>query len=176
MYTVEPCTNLQRHFIQSVIGRGHVCLPVTYHLNFWQNDRSLLLATAVTRGWNGYRNQSQHKKLTLEKKILLPLLRNSNPGPSDQESGALTTELSLLPGTVAGYGAGARDQYTGSGSNRLCMTKEPVFDYFNPKLSAAVGEVSGLRNYVPGHYNTDVVCTLCRNSYSATFMVSGTNR
>ena len=33
-----------------------VCLAVTCHLHFWQNDRDLLLATAVTRGWNGYRN------------------------------------------------------------------------------------------------------------------------
>ena len=31
--------------------------------------------TVVTRRWNGYRNKSQHKKLTLEKKILPPLLK-----------------------------------------------------------------------------------------------------
>ena len=41
---------------------------------FWQNDRSLLRATAVTRGWNGHRIESQDTKLTLEKKILPPLL------------------------------------------------------------------------------------------------------
>ena len=35
------------------------------HLHFWQNDRDLLRATAVTRGWNGYRNVSQHTKLTM---------------------------------------------------------------------------------------------------------------
>ena len=45
------------------------------HLRFWQNDRDLLRTTAVTRGWNGYRNKSQHRKLTLEKKIILPLLQ-----------------------------------------------------------------------------------------------------
>ena len=33
----------------------------------------------VTRGWNGYRNKSQHIKLTLEKKILLPLLQGFEP-------------------------------------------------------------------------------------------------
>ena len=33
------------------------------------------LFAAVTRGWNGYQNRSQHKKLTLEKKILPPLLQ-----------------------------------------------------------------------------------------------------
>ena len=37
--------------------------------------RYLLRATAVTRGWNGYRNKSQHRKSTLEKKILPPFLR-----------------------------------------------------------------------------------------------------
>ena len=45
-------------------------LAVTCHLHFWQNDRGLLCATAVAQGWNGYRNKSQHRKLTLEKKIL----------------------------------------------------------------------------------------------------------
>ena len=39
----------------------HVCLAVTCHLHFWQNDRGLLRATAVTRGWNGYRNKSAQK-------------------------------------------------------------------------------------------------------------------
>ena len=33
----------------------YVCLSVTYHLHFWQNDLSLLRATAVTRWWNGHR-------------------------------------------------------------------------------------------------------------------------
>ena len=57
-----------------------VCLAVTCHLHFGQNDRDLLRVTAVTRGWNGYRNKSQHRKLTLEKKILPPLLRGIEPG------------------------------------------------------------------------------------------------
>ena len=66
-----------------------MCLAVTSHLHFWQNDRDLLRATAVTQVWNGYRNKSQHRKLTLEK-------RDSNPGHFDHESDALTTELSPL--------------------------------------------------------------------------------
>ena len=70
VYTIQPYTSLQYHSI----GRVHVCLAVTCQLHFWQNDRDLLRATAVTRGWNGYRNKSQHRKLTLEKKILPPLL------------------------------------------------------------------------------------------------------
>ena len=36
-------------------------------------------ATAVTRGWNGYRNKSQHRKLTLEKNILPPPQQGFEP-------------------------------------------------------------------------------------------------
>ena len=39
----------------------HVCLAVTFHLHLWQNDLDLICATAVTRGWNGYRNKSAQK-------------------------------------------------------------------------------------------------------------------
>ena len=67
-YNHAPC-----HFMQSHIRKVYACLAVTCPPRFWQNDRDLLLATAVTRGWNGYRNKSQHRKLTLEKKILPPL-------------------------------------------------------------------------------------------------------
>ena len=74
VYTIQPCTGLQCHFIQSHTGRVYVCLAVTCHLHVWQNDRDLLRATAVTRGWNGYRNKSQHRKLTVENKFLPPLL------------------------------------------------------------------------------------------------------
>ena len=34
----------------------HVCLAVAWYVHFRQNDRDLLRATAVTQGWNGYRN------------------------------------------------------------------------------------------------------------------------
>ena len=57
----------------------YACLAVTCQLHFWQNDRDLLRATAVTRGCNGYRNKSQHRKSTLEKKILPPLLQGFEP-------------------------------------------------------------------------------------------------
>ena len=60
----------------------------------WQNFRDLLHATAVTRGWNGYRNKSQQRKLTLGKKFPRSSCRGSNPGPFDHDS--LTTELPLL--------------------------------------------------------------------------------
>ena len=54
------------------IRKVYACLAVTCHLHFWQNDRDFLRATVVTRGWNVYRNKSQHRKSTLEKKILPP--------------------------------------------------------------------------------------------------------
>ena len=73
-YNHAPC-----HFMQSHIRRVYACLAVTRHLHFWQNDRYLLRATAVTRGWNGYRNESQRRKLTLKKKILPPLLQGFEP-------------------------------------------------------------------------------------------------
>ena len=73
-YNHAPC-----HFMQSNIRKLYACLAVTCHLHFWQNDRDLLRATAVTRGWNRYRNKSQHRKSTLEKKILPPLLQGFEP-------------------------------------------------------------------------------------------------
>ena len=73
-YNHAPC-----HFMQSHLRKVYACLDVTCHLLFWQNDRGLLRATAVTRGWNGYRNKSQHRKLTLEKKILPPLQQGFEP-------------------------------------------------------------------------------------------------
>ena len=73
-YNHAPC-----HFMQSHTRKVYACLAVTCHLLFWRNDRGLIRATAVTRGWNGYRNKSQHKKLTLEKKILPLLLQGFEP-------------------------------------------------------------------------------------------------
>ena len=39
-YNHAPC-----HYMQSLIHKGYVCLTVTCHLHFWQNDRDLLRAT-----------------------------------------------------------------------------------------------------------------------------------
>ena len=64
LYNNAPC-----HFMQS-----HIC-----KVHFWQNDLDLLRATAVTRGWNGYRSKSQHRKLTPEKKNIPPLLQGLEP-------------------------------------------------------------------------------------------------
>ena len=91
VYTIQPCT-MSRHFMQSQIRKVHACLTVTCHLHFWQNGWDLFRAAAVTRGWNEHRNKSQHRRLTVEKKILPRLL----PG-LDHKSCALTAELSPLP-------------------------------------------------------------------------------
>ena len=61
------------------IRKVYACLAVTCHLHFWQNNRDFLRATVVTRGWNGYRNKSQHRKSTLEKKILPPFQQGFEP-------------------------------------------------------------------------------------------------
>ena len=57
----------------------------------------LLRATAVTRRWNEHRNKSQHRKLTLEKKILQLFLHALEPGTLDHEPSSLTTEPPLPP-------------------------------------------------------------------------------
>ena len=61
VWTIQPYTSLHCHFIWSCICKMYVCLAVTCHLHFWQNDQDLLRAAAVTQGWNGYRNKNQHK-------------------------------------------------------------------------------------------------------------------
>ena len=65
--------------IKSTYVRCMRVLAVTCHLHFWQNDRDFLRATVVTRGWNGYRNKSQHRKSTPEKKILPPFQQGFEP-------------------------------------------------------------------------------------------------
>ena len=75
VYVIQPCTIMSHHFMQSTV---HAFLDVTCHLYFWQNDRDLLRATAVTRGWNEHRNKST-EHLSMEKKILPPLLPGLEP-------------------------------------------------------------------------------------------------
>ena len=74
-----PYNHALCHFMKSHIRKVYACLAVTCHLHFWQNNRDLLRATAVTRGWNGYRNKSQHRKLALEIFFIPPLLQGLEP-------------------------------------------------------------------------------------------------
>ena len=94
-FCVYPtCSHSPCRFMQSYIRTVHAYLAVNCHLHFWQNDRDLLRATAVTRGLNGYRNKSHHRKLTGGGCCSCG---DSNPRPFNHESGALTTELFPLP-------------------------------------------------------------------------------
>ena len=74
-----PYNHALCHFMHSHIHKVYACLAVTCHPRFWQSDWGLLRATAVTQGWNGHRNKSQHRKLTLGKKILLLLQQGFKP-------------------------------------------------------------------------------------------------
>ena len=78
-YQGQVVTNAEARFNKIHIRKVYACLAVTCHLHFWQNDRDFLRATVVTRGWNGYRNKSQHRKSTLEKKILPPFQQGFEP-------------------------------------------------------------------------------------------------
>ena len=89
-------TTMHHHFMQSHIRRVQLCFVIPCHLHFWQYDWDFLHATVVTQGWNRYWHKSQHRKLTLVKKILSPLLPGLKPAVFDHKSGTLTTELSLL--------------------------------------------------------------------------------
>ena len=80
VYTTQPCTSSQSHFIRSHMRSVHVWSVLTCRLHFWQNNRDLLHATAVTRGETDNEIRwLQHRKLTLEKTILPPLLSGLEP-------------------------------------------------------------------------------------------------
>ena len=96
--TMQPCISLQNHFIRSHILRIHVCLAVTCHLHFWQNDWDLLRLPHNTGGGTyRYRNMSQHRKLTLGKKILLTLLLGFELETFWSRVRRSTSELSRIP-------------------------------------------------------------------------------
>ena len=57
-------TNAEARFNKIHIRKVYACLAVTCHLHFGQNDRDFLRATVVIRGWNGYRNVSQHRLMS----------------------------------------------------------------------------------------------------------------
>ena len=82
-------TSAEARFNKSHIRKVYACLAVTCHLHLWQNDRDFLRATVVTRGWNGYRNKSQHRESTLEKKILPPFKQGFEPATFSITSPAL---------------------------------------------------------------------------------------
>ena len=64
-------------------------------MHFWQNDWGLLRATAVTQGWNGHQISSAQK--VWRRKFSRRSCGVLNSQRFDQESGALTNKLSMLP-------------------------------------------------------------------------------
>ena len=83
-------------------SRACVFICKTCHLHFWQNDRDFLRATAVTRAWNGYPISVSTESLwPWTRKFSRRSYRDSNPGPFNHESDALTTELSPLPNELS---------------------------------------------------------------------------
>ena len=93
-HTVQPCTRLLCHFIRSHIHIGCMCVylqPAT--CTGGRLTRICVRAFAVT----GYRNNSQHRKLTLEKRFSCCSSQDSNSRIFDPDPGALTTELSPFP-------------------------------------------------------------------------------
>ena len=118
MYNHAPC-----HFIQSHIRKVRAYLAVTWHLHVWQNDRGLLRATAVTRGGTDT-EISQHRKLTLEKKILPPLLQEFEPATFRSRVRRSTTELSPLLlsfGEMTHISVRTRRSYTPIKVAKLCI-------------------------------------------------------
>ena len=71
-------------------SRVYACLGVTCHLHFWQDDRGLLRATALTRDWNGHRirvsTQSELSRRTFSRHSR----RDSNSQPFNHEFNAKT--------------------------------------------------------------------------------------
>ena len=75
-----------------------MCLAVTCLLHFWQNDRDLLRATAVTRGWNRCREKNvSTESRPWKRKFSRRSCPDWNPKPFNHEPSTLTTELSPFP-------------------------------------------------------------------------------
>ena len=92
-YTHRAAESAHSNFIGSGL---YACLSVTCHLHFGQNELGLLCATAVT-GVEWTPNKSQHTKLTLEKKILPPLLPGFEFATFQSQVHHFTNKLSQLP-------------------------------------------------------------------------------
>ena len=102
VYAIQPRTSLHCHFIRSHMRRMHVCLAVTCHLHFWQNVRFFKVFFFFTCycgniGVERIPNKIQHRKLTMEKKILPSLLPGLEPEIFQSRVRRFATEPSPLP-------------------------------------------------------------------------------
>ena len=66
-------------------------LGVTCHLHFWQNDRVLLCAIAVTQGMNRHQTRVSTKSKLWRRKCSHHSCQDSNSQLFDRESGTLPT-------------------------------------------------------------------------------------
>ena len=80
MYIVQPCT--MSYHMQSHIHRVHVCLAVTFHLHFWQNDRDRLHAPVVKWGVEWILKSESAQKV--------------DPGEENSPAGIQTCNLSIM--------------------------------------------------------------------------------
>ena len=92
----------QSAYSDFVGSRMYACLGVTCHLHFWQNDRGLLLADAVTRGWNGHRIRVSTQSWLLRRKFSCRSCWDLNSQPFNHKSSALTNKQTQLPGILYG--------------------------------------------------------------------------
>ena len=74
--SMDHASGWQWHFILSHMRSVLTCIHSVFSCSL---PPAFLCATSVTWGWHGYQNKSQHRKLTLEKKILLLLLPGLEP-------------------------------------------------------------------------------------------------
>ena len=91
-YNHAPC-----HFMQNHIRKVHAYLAVPCHLHFWQNDRGLLRATAVTRGGTDTEVRVSTESGPQRRKISRRPCGDSNRRPFDHESGALALAARTAP-------------------------------------------------------------------------------
>ena len=78
-------------------SRVYECLGVTCHLHVWHNDRGLLRATAVTRGWIGHRIRVSTQSSLWRRNFSRSSCRDWNLQPFDHEFGALSNKLHQRP-------------------------------------------------------------------------------
>ena len=78
-------------------SKVYACLGVVCHLHFWQNDRGLLHATAVTQVWNGHWIRVSTQSWLWRRKCSCHSCWDLYLQPFNHESCALTSKLSRLP-------------------------------------------------------------------------------
>ena len=147
----------------------HVCLGVTCHLHFWQNDRGLLHATAVTRGWNRQWIGVSTKSWLWRRKFSPHSCRNLNWQPFDHEPSALTNKLSWLLRDLTYFPANSRKTgYFPAKSRKAGYFPLKVGKLFTFLLK--VGKVQHVQSSShTSHYSKSVASVTCRSYHISDF-------